>query len=221
MVGGASSVRLKYEAKLQIHSIVLIGDLNPAIFQPAWFAAEDLINSTEAKAANVEIVSAQATLFKVDWLNVQVLPQRFVASTTNEAYYRPLCDFVLSTFSKLIHTPIRIMGLNYSYHYRLEDSEQWHFVGHELAPKDRWRGLLNNPGLASLTVQGERQDGYVRIKLEPSARIENGIFVETNNHYKVTSDEPGCRHMLDILSSEWHNTFGESKDVLGRMFPNE
>ena len=116
------------------------------------------------------------------------------------------------------------MGLNYSYHYRLEDSEQWHFdeVMNSHQRHDRCgRGLLNNPGLASLTVQGERQDGYVRIKLEPSARIENGIFVETNNHYEVTSEEPGCRHMLDILSSEWHNTFGESKDVLGRMFPNE
>ena len=214
-------MRLKYEAKLQSHSIVLLGDLNPAIFQPAWFAAEDLINSTEANEANVEIISAQATLFNVGWLNVQVLPQRFVASTTNEAYYQPLCDLVLSTFSKLIHTPVRIMGLNYSYHYRLENSDQWHFVGHELTPKDRWNGLLRGPGLASLTVQGERQNGYIRIKIEPSGRIENGVFVETNNHYEVRSDEPGCRDVLDILSGEWQSTFDRSKDVLGRMFPDE
>ena len=68
--------------------------------------------------------------------------------------------------------------------------------------------------LASLTVQGERQNGYVRIKVEPSAQIENGVFVETNNHYEATSDEPGCRRILDILYSEWPATFDESKNVM-------
>lgn len=77
---------MKHEIELQSHSIVAVGDLNPAIFQPAWFAGEGLINPGEAQAAQIQMISAQAALFDVDWLSVQVLPDRFVATTTSEAY---------------------------------------------------------------------------------------------------------------------------------------
>ena len=77
---------MKHEIKLQSHSIVAVGDLNPAIFQPAWFAGEGLITRGEAQAATVQMISAQAALFEVDWLSVQVLPERFVATTPNEAF---------------------------------------------------------------------------------------------------------------------------------------
>ena len=79
---------MKHEIELQSHSIVAVGDLNPAIFQPAWFAGEGLINQGEAQAAQIQMISAQAALFEVDWLGVQVLPDRFVATTTTEAYQR-------------------------------------------------------------------------------------------------------------------------------------
>ena len=150
---------MKHEIELQAHSIVAVGGLNPAIFQPAWFTAEGLITRTEAQAAKVEIISAQAALFQVDWLSVQVLPDRFVVATENEAFYRHLHDLVAATFSKLVHTPITALGINYSCHYRLEDATQLCHISNELAPKSRWSQLLDSPHLRSLTMESGRQAG--------------------------------------------------------------
>lgn len=215
---------MKHEIELQEHSIVAVGALNPAIFQPAWFAAEGLITSGEAQAAKVQIISTQAAFFQVDWLNVRVLPDRFVVATENEAFYPHLRDLVASSFSKLSHTPITALGINYSCHYRFEDATQWKHVSDELAPKCRWSRLLDNPEMRSLTMGSSRPtgpNGYLNIKIEPSVRVEHGIFIETNNHYDVNEDGIGCRPMLNVLLAEWKKTFEEYKDVLKRVFPDD
>ena len=136
---------MKHEMEFQSHSIVAVGDLNPAIFQPAWFAEERLINRREAQAARIQMISAEASLFEVDWLSVQVLPNRFVASTTNEAYYQHLHDLVAATFSRLVHTPIRSLGINYSCHCHLEGALPWNELSDVLAPKAPWSDVLDNP----------------------------------------------------------------------------
>lgn len=214
---------MKHELEFQAHTIIAVGDLNPAIFQPAWFAAEGLITREEAQAAKVDMISAQAALFQVDWLNLQVLPDRFVAATEHEAFYRHLVDLVASTFSKLIHTPIRALGINYSGHYRLESNAQWISVSDQLAPKNRWSGLLESPIMRSLTMGSPRMTGpkgHLQIRVEPSVRITNGVFVEMNNHYDVSHEEAGCRAMLSVMSRHWSGTFANYKDVLSRIVPD-
>jgi len=208
---------MKHEIELQNHSIVAVGDLNPAIFQPAWIAAAGLINRGEAQAADIQVISSQAALFDVhDWLSVQVLPDRFFAGTSHEPYYRPLYDLVLSTFSKLVHTPIKMLGINCSYHCRLGD-ESWEYLSEQLAPSERWSGFLDRPQMRSLTMERQRPSdpkGYQRIKVEPSVRMQNGIYVEINNHYEVDAEESGCRAMLRVLNEEWGGKSAESKDVV-------
>ena len=214
---------MKHELELQAHTIVAVGDLNPAIFQPAWFAAEDLITREEAKGAKIDVISTHAALFQVDWLNLQVLPDRFVAATENEAFYRHLLDLVASTFAKLIHTPISVLGINYCAHYRLESDSQWAYVSDELAPKTRWSALFENPVMRSLTMGSPRTQGpkgHVQVKVEPSVRIPNGVFVDINNHYDVSDEAAGCRAMLSVLSRDWNSTFANYKDVIGRIFPD-
>ena len=214
---------MKFELEFQAHTIVAVGDLNPAIFQPAWFAQEGLITPKEAQAAKIDVISAQAALFQVDWLSLQVLPDRFVAVTENEAYYRHLLDLVASTFSKLIHTPIRALGINYCGHYQLESASQWTFVSDELAPKTRWSALLETPSMRSLTMESPRTEGpegYVLFKVEPSVRISNGVFIDINNHYDVSHEGAGCRAMLSVLSRHWGSTFANYKDVLNGIFPD-
>ena len=222
---------MKHEIELQNHSIVAVGDLNPAIFHPAWFAAEGLINRGEAQAANVQVISSQAALFDIDdWLSVQVLPDRFLAGTSHEPYYRPLYDLVVSTFSKLVHTPIKMLGINYSFHCRLGDASQWEHLSEELAPSERWSEFLDRPQMRSLTMERQRPPGpkgYLRIKVEPSVRIECGIFIEINNHYDIEENEDneenesGCRAMLRVLNEEWGDRLAESKDVIKRLLRDD
>lgn len=215
---------MEHEIALQEHSIVAVGALNPAIFQPAWFAAEDLITSAEAKAARVHVISPQAAAFQIDWFNVQVLPDRLSLATENEAFYRHLYDLVAASFSRLIHTPVTALGLNYHCHYRLARAEDWQYVSNELAPKHRWSTLLKSPDMRSLTMtspRAEGPEGHLQVTMEPSVRVEHGIFLAINNHYDITEDDVGCRAMLNTLHAEWDKAFAEYKDVLRRMFPND
>lgn len=214
---------MKHEIELQQHSIVAVGNLNPAIFQPAWFASEGLISHREAQAVAGGMISAQAALFQVDWLRVQVVPDRFAIATENEAYYRHLYDLFASTFSRLVHTPVKALGINYSCHYRFDSGALWHDISKELAPTDLWSNLLNAPRMRSLTMQGARPSGpkgYVEVTVEPSLRVENGMYVNINNHYDLTEEDLGCRAMLRVLESAWSDTFQEYKTVIDRMFPD-
>ena len=43
--------------------IVLVGSFNPRIFQPAWFATENLIREEEEQAAKIELIHRQVAIF--------------------------------------------------------------------------------------------------------------------------------------------------------------
>ena len=58
-------------------SIVFRGDFNPKIFQPAWFAAQGLIRNEEADEAKIEIIHPTIVVFSLDWLRIQIEPNRF------------------------------------------------------------------------------------------------------------------------------------------------
>lgn len=200
-------------------NIVLVGSFNPQIFQPAWFAAENLIRKEEGEAAKIELVHAEFVSFTLDWLQLQVTRDRFIASTTKESHHEALRDFVMGTFRLLSHTPIKQMGLNLDLHFLMKSEDEWHAFGHRLAPKEPWAGILEKPGMRSLHMQGVRPDkfkGYILVRAEPSVRIQPGVFVSVNDHYEV--DDPnssqGCNEIMNILTQGWQLSLRHSKEIV-------
>ena len=191
-------------------SVVLRGNFNPAIFQPSWFALQNLIRLSEAEAARVEIIHPDATVFTAEWLVVNVTGDRFHASTTQEAYYETLRDLVMGVFDLLRHTPLRVMGLNRDFHYRTSSKEAWHSLGHRLAPIGDWESVLRKLGMLNVTMQGERPDnldGYIQVKVEPSKLVEHGVYVAVNDHYNLRAGDPatdGTPKLLRILGDGEH-----------------
>jgi hypothetical protein len=114
---------------------------------------------------------------------------------------------VLGTFSILDHTPVRALGINRVMHFKMDSREKWHAFGHMIAPKEVWQGVMGQPGLRSLTMEDPRNDpmGLTRVRIEPSQRIDPGIFIEVNNHYEIKDNN--IQNMLNILK-------GSSKEVL-------
>lgn len=134
-------------------TIVLLGTFNPAIFQPAWLGASKIIRQEEADSATITMVNPKLTAFSADWLNLQVIAERFQALTLNSAHYQALRDVVISIFGVLEHTPIWTLGMNRDMHFKINSEEQWHQLGHILAPKETWRPIIDQPGLRSLAIQ--------------------------------------------------------------------
>lgn len=211
--------------EIQGSSIVLLGNFNPAIFQPAWFAAHELLSKAEAEAAEIEIIHAEIVQLRAGWLDLNVTHDRFQASTSEAPTPALLRDLVAGTFEILSSTPLRAMGLNRDAHFRMSTEHEWHDFGHRLAPPEHWVNLLVDPGLLSLTMQGVRTDdfpGYVRVLVQPSARLANGVYVGVNDHYAPIEGRPD-RPALDamrILERQWDASQSHSEGILrGLMEP--
>jgi hypothetical protein len=210
------------EPEIQGMTVVLLGDFNPKIFQPAWFGGQGLIRQTEADEADVKIVHPDVVEFSLDWLVVQVTRERFSADTQQDAFFEAMRDLVLGTFDLLSHTPLTRMGINMAMHYRMESEDAWHEFGHRLAPKDLWQGVLEKPGLMNLTMQGARPDnhkGHIQVQAQPSRRVPNGILLNVNDHYDAKEEQlpSGAGAIMTMLRDNWETSVGRSKYIIEQL----
>jgi hypothetical protein len=192
---------------LEGRAIALLGSFNPAIFQPAWFAEKGLIRAGESEQATEVIVTHEVSQFSTEWLQFQVTRERLAATTSDPSRYGSLKDLLVGTFTLLEHTPFSKMGLNDLAHYAMPSQERWHAFGDYLAPKDPWREyFVDRIGMRSLTIEAKRPGSsakFLRAKIEPSLKVQHGVFFEINEHYE-TEERPGSsRVFLDILAAAW------------------
>lgn len=208
------------DPEIQSVTIVLVGSFNPSIFHPVWFASENLIRAGEADTAKIEIIHPDIAIFDMEGFRIEVNQTRFSISTTQEPYFVVIRDLTLGTFGILKHTPITMLGINFLAHFKIDSEEKWHEVGHILAPKPPWGDALDSPGLRSLTMQEDRrrdgQAGYIRVKVEPSAKINPGIFVDINDHFQKPSESKttGSEEIMTILNNSWEASLQRSDKII-------
>jgi hypothetical protein len=54
-------------------------------------------------------------------------------------------------------------------------------------------------------MEGQREESaakYVRVNIEPSARVQPGIYVATNEHYEEPEDD-GTARLVGYLERNW------------------
>jgi len=171
-------------------SIVCLGAFNPAIFHPSWLAARKLIQKTEEAGAELQVVSPDVAQFKIKWLQLQVLRERFTATVDTPDDSLLLRDLVVGAFRFLEHTPVTAVGLNRQIQFQVKDLAEWHHVGHVLAPKKIWRHYLKDPGLGGLSIKAPRLDklkGEINVQVNPAPPQPKPHVVETsvNSHFDV------------------------------------
>jgi hypothetical protein len=207
----------------QGHHIVLLGDFNPKIFQPAWFAAQELIGKAEAENADIEIVHPEVVIFRLNWLRLEVTRERFSAGTIQDSFEEVTRDLVLGTFRILSHTPIKKIGINTEAHFEVGSIEKYHSIGHTLAPKEVWNDLLLKPGLRSLTMEGVRPDGIkgqIQVTVEPSLRVQPGLYIRINDHFEVDNPDSvlGSDEIVAIIEKNWPLTVERANCIITTLF---
>jgi hypothetical protein len=172
-------------------SVVLVGNFNPAIFHPQWFARTGLVPEEEASTATLELTAPQVSKFSINWFECQVTLDNFQVSTLQAEMEEPLRDLVVGTFALLPHTPVWAFGLNSDCHFSLPSVDVWHKLGHRLSPKEIWDGLLEDPGTRAVAIQGRRSDGVpgaTLVRVEPSLRVHPGLYIGVNDHFDLRPD---------------------------------
>lgn len=209
--------------ELQDRSIMLLGKFNPSIFQPSWFALQHLIGEREAEKAKIVLIHNDVVSFELDWLTVLVTRTNCTFVSTQEPYFEALRDIAAGTFEILKHTPLTHVGLNQRVHCKFDTVEKWHELGHKLAPKELWSDILSEPGMRSLTMlQNKRSDKYkgsISVIVEPSLRINPGVFVAVNDHYDGNTDEKiqDSSEIVSIIVDNWHSSNENAKKIIDRI----
>jgi hypothetical protein len=89
----------------------------------------------------------------------------------------------------LSHTPITALGINMRHTFRYNNDEDWHALGHRLAPKEPWGNLLNKPGMLMVQMKALRSDDYegaVNVSVQSNSPRE--VIISVNDHYQVGTD---------------------------------
>ena len=224
---------MRIEPEISGVAVVLLGDFNPAIFTPAWFAMHGLLPEVAADSADLQVSHRQVTAFSTDWLHLQVTSDRFVADTAQAPHVR-VRDLVLRVFKEyLTHTPTRSMGINRTVHFRLRGLAERDRIGRALAPVEPW-GLWGlelgsdgeHGGMTSLTMsqispEGRPRGGRINVKVEPSSRIgggRSGIFVEVNDHYAVDgAGTGGAPQLMEFLDRDFDASIRRSDEIIDHI----
>ena len=197
-------------AEQDVHSIVVVGDMNPQIFHPLWFAREGLLTESEAEEAEVKLVHPDIVAFSADWLEAQVTREKFIIKTKMEAYFEPLRDLAIGTFSLLAHTPLRAVGVNFDRHVKIRE-DKLEELTNKFAPKNFWEEKGLNTQFEGISVSIDKSTvehplRFLKIKIEPSALIENGIFLNLNYHTQLkprAGKENFGDQLVAILNQDW------------------
>jgi hypothetical protein len=226
--GGRSGVPREYEQSNA--SIVLLGNFNPSIFSPAWFARYGLLTDEQVAAAEVTVVHPEVSIFTADWVEIRVENQRFQAQSSISPIQ--IRDLVLKTFvDYLPHTPIHSLGINRQAHHKLPSAEHRMRFGRALAPLAPWgewgqemEKSESPAGVLSLTMYQPRTDrpkGHLQITAQPSQRIARafGVFFQVNDHYEVASREnlAGCEEIMQLLDKNFESSLERSDRILDQV----
>ncbi len=206
-------------------TIVLVGNFNPLIFKPGWFAHNNVIGETEAENAEIEVIHSELVKFHLNWLTIVVEKSRFIAEVKQPPVIR-LHDFVMKTFGELlIHTPVWSMGINQQVEFDAGSVDLRNKIGYTLAPIDAWGEWSKDlektsdtdvSGMVSLTMKqsivDDRVKGYIQTKVEPSKKVASGVLVEVNDHYSVESLEnvEGCMEIMGMLNNNFEKSTEKS-----------
>lgn len=203
------------EPQRETFSIVVLGDFNPAIFQPLWFGQNELLALAEAEQAKIDIISRDVASFTIAGINIQVTRDR-LGFTISEPQHEPVMrDLAYGTLCFLEHTPLNAIGFNRDMEFARDSDEARNQIGFALVPRENWNTFLEPEGMVHLTYQGKRPDcsATIQFRIRPSSEVVPfGIFVGVNQHYllKISEADVRIRHgeAIRALNDDWRSFIG-------------
>jgi hypothetical protein len=197
--------------RAQTSTLIVLGSFNPRIFEPLWLSSHDLVAEAEANEAERELIDKDFGRIVLPWATLVVLPDRLQIESTGETVSpSQVRDLAVGILRLLPHTPVEKVSAQHGAHVELASEERWHAVGHALAPKEIWTGILDNPGMFDIAMVGTRPDdfeGAIRVRLQPSAIVHPGLFININEEFTI-SDKVGfepARQASELLEETWED----------------
>ncbi len=192
-------------------NIIVLGSINPAIFQPSWLAKIGLIPKGEKVNANFNIGAGYSASF--EWENNFSWAVDALSLSVNippDAPRDKLTNFIHETFSVLAHTPVTATGHNFKFSGSPDDATI-KFLG-----KDQWGISKRNSWGIITSLKNE-------ITIEESEARRTTIFmgktyeistIQVNFHY----DAPTPAKVIEY-SNDCERNFDTANEILKEVSP--
>jgi hypothetical protein len=171
--------------------------------------AHDSASVTCVGAFNVDIT------FQADPVQLQVLPDRFVAATRVPSEAPLLRDRVVEALRSLETAPVCRVELNRHLHFRLGSEEELRRVTRSFAPIDLWQRHLIDPALLSLTIKEARTNvmpGQLEVHITASSSEREVIEVTLSHHFELPP-ESAAPAAATLIAERWDDVMGTAMVV--------
>ena len=224
---------MQIEPEIDGAAVVLVGNFNPKIFTPAWFALHGLLPRKVADNADLTVAHQQVVMFNVDWFRLEVTADQFSVETVQAPHIR-IHDLVVRVFKEhLHHTPLTAFGINRNVHFQVDSLAVRDRLGRTLAPVEPWErwgrelGLDGeHGGMTSLKMtqfdpEGRPAGGRINVTVEPSNRVgdgRTGVYVAVNDHYAIGNSEPGTAgRMMEMFEANFVASLHRSEQIIDHI----
>lgn len=199
-------------------TIVLVGEFDVSTAQPERLVKEGLIRQSDLVDLNVTAFFADVASYSISWLSVAVEPKRMALSTRrNSPLPEPVRDFTVGFLEAMPGARISQLGLNSSRHFQVRNLATFNAIDNMAVPKEpMWTQLIEGPALRTVSVRGGRpggRPGFVEIKVEPSLRVEQGMYVLVTDHFDAVGDSEPLE-LLDVLSTDWTERLAAAENII-------
>lgn len=188
-----------------LYTIVIAGRMNPSIHHPTWYSANNLITDSENERALTDLICLPpVSQFTTDSIAVQCEPTRWKIQTVGEGNTPRIVRIASEVFNRLDQTPVSAFGLNIDSHRLVEGID----VGSRLADLVSSLALglpaLQDQATNSAKIQWTSSAGLtaVNVRLEPSPRDKEAVFVGLNYHHRIDPNSSGQHFDLGALVEE-------------------
>jgi hypothetical protein len=188
---------------------VLLGNFNPRIIEPLWLAKQGLVAEEEAERAERQLIDAEMSRIVFPWAELIVLQNQVqVESGPEMVSDSQLRDLAVGMLRLLPHTPVQVVSIQHRVTVIAASEDQWHNVGHAIAPKEIWEDVLEKPGILDFAMQGTRPDdheGSIKVRIRPLPDPKWAVWINVNDELGVPA--PDARNRGDARPS-CSNRFG-------------
>jgi hypothetical protein len=214
-----------HELEQRIVAVVLLGRFNPRIFQPAWFAARELLAEVDVDPKSI-VMTDGFVAFDTEFVKLLCAQDRcqFVSGATTPTP-ELIRDLVIGTFTILAETPIWEFGINHAVHIPPQ-IRRWDDVTAALGDPQRSLMLLEGQALQTVVLQSPRTDRYEgsrTLSLQPSVQLETGVYMALNDdvivHPPDSRDAIGARRTIEILDDVWDESHTLAESIRVRLAP--
>lgn len=222
---------------ISFSSIVLLGNLNPAIFHPQWFERYNILPLQDIQSALGErgikhevpidtgkliieeappiLVTPNRTELHFPQLRFIITNNRYICQTREREAFQLLKEATLKIFVLLSHTPIRQLGINFEGHWKLDSDANEILKDLFSRDQEKFSSILGDEYEIGGVIVYHKEKQKITLRLENSPRLENAIFWHANFHSELESQL--AEDAIKLVDNYYDSNIGEILGILKKL----